>query len=78
MHWKQIVILIAGLGFCLSLAGYLLVRIFLGPQPGSDWDRYHWEVEEQDRRLARYNRWCSIAFSAVIVSMLALFLALVF
>lgn len=78
MNWKLILILVAGTCFCVSSAGYLFVKIVLRPKQGSDWEEYHWEFEEQDRPLARYNLWCKITFSAVIISMLLLFIALAF
>jgi len=78
MNWKLILILVAGSCFCISGAGYLFVKIALRPKPGDDWEAYHWEFEEQNRPLARYHFWSKITFSAVIISMLLLFMTLAF
>ncbi|MCD6174668.1 MAG: hypothetical protein J7K65_02730 [Planctomycetes bacterium] len=78
MHWKLILILVAGTCFCVSSAGYLFVKIALRPKQGGDWEEEYWEFEEQDPPLAKYNLWCKITFSAVIISMLLLFVALSF
>ena len=76
MNWKLISILVAGTCFCASSAGYLFVKIALRPKRGGDWEECYWEFEEQYRPLARYNFWCKITFSAVIISMLLLFITL--
>jgi len=76
MNWELILILVAGSCFCVSSAGYLFVKIVLRPKRGGDWEEYHWEFEEQHRSLVRYNFWSKITFSAVIISMLLLFITL--
>ena len=76
MHWKLILILVAGICFFVSSAGYLFVKIALRPKRDADLDEVYWEIEEQHPSLARYHFWCKITFSAVIISMLLLFLTL--
>lgn len=76
MNWKLILILVAGTCFCISSVGYLFVKIVLRPKRGGDWEEEYWEFEEQDRPLARYHLWCKVTFSAVIISMLLLFITL--
>ncbi|MEN8126495.1 MAG: hypothetical protein ABFR90_01685 [Planctomycetota bacterium] len=76
MHWKLTLILSSGICFCLSSAGYLFVKIVLRPKSGGDWEEGHWEFEDQHTDIKRYHFWCRILFSAVIVSMLLLFIAI--
>lgn len=76
MHWKLILILIAGTCFCVSSVGFLFVKIALRPKRDEDLDAVYWEFEGQHPTLARYHFWSKIAFSAVIISMLLLFIAL--
>jgi len=76
MNWKLPLILIAGICFCISSAGYLFVKIALRPKRDEDLDEVYWEFEDQHPTLARYHFWSKIAFSAVIISMLLLFLSL--
>lgn len=76
MNWKIIMILCAGTCFCLSSAAYLFVKIALRPRPGQEWEETDWDVEDQHPTLKRYHFWCRILFSAVIISMLLLFLSI--
>ena len=76
MNWKLILILVAGTCFCASSAGYLFVKIVLRPKQGGDWEEGHWEFEDQRPAVKRYHFWCRLLFSAVIVSMLLLFITL--
>ena len=76
MHWKNILILTTGICFCISSAGYLFVKITLRPKRDQDFEEVYWEYEAQHRPLARYNLWCKITFSAVIISMLLLFISI--
>ena len=76
MNLKLILILVSGTCFCVSSAGYLFVKIALRPKRGDGWEEEYWEFQEQDWSLARYNLWCKITFSAVIISMLLLFITL--
>ena len=76
MHWKIILILFAGSCFLLSSATYIAVKIVLRPKQDSDWQEFHWEFEDRDPALRRYQFWSRLAFGAVIVSMLLLFIAI--
>lgn len=75
MSWRLILILIAGSCFCISGAGYIFVKIALRPKDNSDWEQAHWEFEDRHPALSRYHFWCKILFTAVIASMLLLFVA---
>ena len=77
MHWKIALILLAGLLFSISAAAYIGVKIALRPKAGSDLDAYHYEFEGHCPDLARYEKWSRITFTALIISMLALFLSAV-
>jgi hypothetical protein len=74
MHWKIILILIAGSCFLISSAAHIIVKFALRPKPDSDWQEVHWEFEDHDPALQRYQFWSRITFGAVIVSMLLLFI----
>jgi len=78
MHWKIIMILCAGTCFCLSSAAYLFVKLALRPKDGQSWEQNHWEFEDQHPAIKRYDFWCRILFSAIIISMLLLFLTISF
>jgi len=72
-----ILYLIAGPLFLISFAGYIYVRIRLHPKDDSDLDDYYYEFEHQHPAFARYTKWSKIAFTAVIISILLLFIAVV-
>lgn len=72
-----ILYLIAGPLFLISLIAYIVVKVHLRPKEGSDLDDYYHEFEEQHPDYARYLKWSRITFSAVIISMLLLLIALV-
>jgi len=76
MNWKIILIVCAGTCFCVSSAGYLFVKLALRPKSGQSWEQNHWEFEDQDPAIKRYDFWCRILFSAVMISMLLLFLSI--
>ena len=76
VNWKLALILVAGTCFCISSAAYLFVKIVLRPKQDGDWEECYWEFEEQHRPLAKYNLWCKITFTAVIISMLLLFISI--
>ncbi|MCI0498471.1 MAG: hypothetical protein L0Y36_02150 [Planctomycetales bacterium] len=76
MHWKTVILLIAGTLFCLGSAGYGLVRVILRPRPDDGIDESHWELEDRHPALQRYQRWTQITLTAVIISMLLLFLCI--
>ncbi|MHC4781631.1 MAG: hypothetical protein ACYSN8_04230 [Planctomycetota bacterium] len=76
MNWKLILILVAGTCFCASSVGYLFVKTILRPKRGGDWEEDYWEFEDQHPAMKRYHFWCRLLFSAVIVSMLLLFVTI--
>jgi hypothetical protein len=76
MPFKTLLILLSGSLFCISSAGYALVRIFLKPKENSGLDEIYWEFEESDPALKRYTAWSRVFFTGVIVSMLLLFAAI--
>ncbi|MHC5164854.1 MAG: hypothetical protein ACYSOI_05820 [Planctomycetota bacterium] len=67
-------ILVAGSCFCLSSAAYLFVKFALRPKDGQEWENHHWDFEDDRPEIKRYYFWSKILFSAVIISMLLLFL----
>ena len=70
--------LAAGSLFLLSAAGYIYVRLTMRPGQDSDLDEYHYEFEDRHEGLARYEKWSRIAYMGVIISLLLLFLGIVF
>ncbi|NLK42058.1 MAG: hypothetical protein GX298_08410 [Planctomycetes bacterium] len=77
MHLKVIMILVGGVLFLVSTAGYIYAKLRLRPDKRSDLDAYYYEFEDQHPDLARYNRWCRITWGGIIAAMLLLFLSLV-
>ena len=77
MPIKGLLILFAGSLFCVSATAYLYAKVRLRPRDDSDLDHYYHEFENQHPGLARYDAWCRVTLTGVILSMLLLFLALV-
>ena len=73
---NALICMIAGFLFIISAAAYLYVRIYLQPKD-ADLDEWYHEFEDQHPEYARYLKWSKITLTAVIISMLLLFLALV-
>ncbi len=71
-----ILYIIAGPLFLISFAGYLYVKLTLKPKEDSDLDDYYYEFEDQHPALAKYTKWSKITFTAVVVSVLLLFIAI--
>ncbi len=76
MNWKFALILVAGICFCVSSVGFLFVKIALRPKQGGDWEEEYWEFEDQHPTIKRYHFWCHLLLSAVIFSMLLLFISI--
>jgi len=74
---KTILLIIAGPLFLASLAAYLYVQIHLRPRPGSGYEDFYYEFEDQHPELSRYNKWSKITFASAAIAALLLFLALV-
>ena len=76
MSIKVILILFAGSLFFVSTAAHIYAKVRLRPREDSDLDNYYHEFEDQHPDLARYNTWCRVTLTGVILSMLLLFLAI--
>ncbi len=74
---KTILLIIAGPLFLISLAAFLYVQVRLRPRPGSDWEDYYHEFEDQHPAVARYNKFSNLTFALVSIAALLLFLSLV-
>jgi len=72
-----ILYIIAGPLFVISLAAHIYVKLRLHPKEDSDLDDYYYEFEDQHPGYAKYTKWSKITFTAVIISMLLLLIALV-
>lgn len=72
-----ILYIIAGPLFIISFAAYLYVQFRMRPKPGSDWEDYYHEFEDQHPEVARYNKWSRITFAGLALAVLLLFIALV-
>ena len=72
-----ILYIIAGPLFVISIAAHIYVKLRLHPKEDSDLDDYYYEFEDQHPGYARYTKWSKITFTAVIISMLLLLIALV-
>ena len=70
--------IIAGPLFLLSIAAHFYVKLRLRPKedPDSE-DDYYYEFEDQQPDVARYIKWSRITFTAVVISVLLLFIAAV-
>jgi hypothetical protein len=61
--------------FLASLAGHVYVRTRLRPTD-PDLDDYYHEFEDQHPEYARYTKWLNITFTAMVVGVLLLFIAI--
>lgn len=75
MHWKLILMIVAGCCFLLSTGAFFYIKIALRPKRDASWEQTYWEFEEHDPALKRYQLWSRIAFAAVVISMLLIFLS---
>jgi hypothetical protein len=71
-----IIYIIAAPLFLISLAGHIYVRLRLRPREDWDLDDYYYEFEDQHVGFAKYTKWSKITFTAVIISMLLIFVAI--
>ena len=62
--------------FLMSLVAHLYVRIRLRPKDDSDLDDYYYEFEDRHPAYARYTKWSRITFTAAVISVLLLFIAI--
>ena len=69
--------ILGGLLFLIALIAHLYVKVSLRPKPGSDFDDYYHEFEDQHPGFARYTKWSKITFTAAVIGALLLFLAVV-
>ena len=70
--------IIAGPLFLLSIAAHFYVKLRLRPKENPDSeDDYYYEFEDQQPDVARYIKWSRITFTAVVISVLLLFIAAV-
>ena len=76
MQWKIVLILIAGIGFCVSSAAYIFVKFALRPKDGQTWEQEHWDYEDLNPTIKGYDFWCRLLLSIVILSMLLLFVSI--
>jgi hypothetical protein len=72
----MIMILCAGPCFCLRRAASFFVPLALRPKDGQEWEETAWDAEDPHPAIKRYHFWCRILFSAVVISMLLLFLSI--
>lgn len=78
MHWRLVFILMSGISFIASAAFFLFVKLVLRPKRDDHWEQVHWEFEEADPVLRRYQFWNRAALAAVAVSMLLVLLSVAF
>jgi len=62
----------------ISFAAHLYVRIRLRPKEDSDLDDYYHEFEHLHPAYAKYTKWLKITFTAMVISVLLLFIAIAF
>lgn len=69
--------LFSGLLFIVSTAAHIYAKVRLRPRDDSDLDDYYHEFEDRHPGLARYDAWCRVTLTGVIIAMLLMFLAIV-
>lgn len=77
MPINVILMLVAGTLFCISTAAHIYAKVRLRPREDSDLDEYYHEFEDRHPGLARYNAWCRVTLTGVVIAMLLMFLAVV-
>ena len=74
-----ILYIIAGPLFLISITAHFYVKLRLHPKEDPDLDEdYYYEFEDQQPDVARYNKWSRITFAAATISVLLLFIAMIF
>ena len=73
---KMILLIIAGPLLLISAVAHLYVRIRLNPKDDPELEDYYHEFEDQHPGYARYTKWLHITFTAIIISILLLFIAI--
>ncbi|MFC1794497.1 hypothetical protein ACFL3Q_13015 [Planctomycetota bacterium] len=64
--------------FLISMAAHFYVKLRLRPKEDPDsQDDYYYEFEDQQPDVARYIKWSRITFTAAVISVLLLFIAIV-
>lgn len=61
----------------VSTGAHIYAKVRLRPRQDSDLDDYYHEFEDQHPDLQRYDTWCRVSLTGVVVSMLLVFLAIV-
>jgi hypothetical protein len=69
--------IIAGPLFLISIAAHIYVRLRLNPKNDTELDDYYHEFEEQHPEYAKYTKWLKITFTAIVISVLLLFIAII-
>ena len=69
--------IIGGPLFLIALFAHFYVKVSLRPKPGSDFDDYYYEFEDQHPGFARYTKWSKITFTTAVIGALLLFLGVV-
>lgn len=75
MNISVLMIILGGLLFIISMAGYFYIRIKLKPKYDKELDDYYYEFEEQCESLADYNKWSNITLTGAAIGALLLFIA---
>jgi len=78
MMIAQVLSLIGGCLFLLSLVAHLYVRVYLRPKRNSGLDDYYYEFEDRHPAYARFTRWLQISLGGAAVGILLLFLGMMF
>ena len=73
---QTILILVSGLMFIICSAGFIYVKIKM--RPNDDIDEYHFEFEDHHPGLQKYNKYYNLFISGIVISMLLLFISLIF
>jgi len=76
MQYKTIVMLIAGILFCLGSAGYVVFKSILRSKDRNRIGEYNEMFEVDNPYFLKYQRWIRICFTVVIISMLLLFVCI--
>ena len=72
---KIVLILVSVPVFFIAAVSHIIIRIKLNTKNNPDIDDYYYEFEEQEPKLAAYQKYTSITLGIMIVSVIVVFVA---
>ena len=75
MMIRDVIVIISGLLFVVSLVAYIIIRATMKPRI-EDLDDYYYEFEDQHPKVVKYESYKRVAITLAAISMLLLFISI--